>query len=199
MGIFKSSQVFPITVSDLTPVANDVMEHFKQKEFETIGEKTLSGGWDISITKSGIFKTVLGLKTALKIEIEPMGVTTNVKAGVGAFGSQVIPTLLTLFVAWPVVVTQMWGLIQNSKLDDEALECVKESLTRHAGSSITETPEQVRVSKKTCASCGEQLKEDVKFCYSCGAKIEGPKACPKCNTQLPVSAKFCSACGTKAA
>lgn len=199
MGVFKSSQMFPITVSDLTPVANDVTEYFKQKGFEVAKEKTLIGGWDISITKSGIFKTVLGLKSALKVEIEPMGTSTNVKAGVGVFGAQVVPVILLYFVGWPILVTQIWGLIQNSKLDEEALECARDSLVRHSSAGIDPAKAVPAAVTKRCVNCGEQLSSLVKFCHFCGTKAEEIKVCSNCNNQLPVPVKFCPACGAKAA
>ncbi len=188
MGAFSSSQVFPVIISNLTPVANDVMEHFKRKGFEVTGEKTLSG-WEIDVTKNSTFKG----KCTLKVEIEPIGSGTAARASVQARGSA-----LAMFFG-PALIAQAWEYVKSTKLDDEALECVRESLTRHSGYSIKATPAQFPVAQKTCASCGEQLKDDVKFCYSCGTKVEGPKACPTCNTQLPALAKFCSSCGTKTA
>jgi hypothetical protein len=132
MGTFKSSRTFPYAVTDLQPVAQDVMDHFEQQAYEVTGEPIPTGGWHVSVRKGGIFRTVSGLKTALNIKIEPGGNWTTVEAGIGVFGAQAIPTAITLFVMWPVVLVQIWGLVKNSKLDDEALQTAEQSLMTHS-------------------------------------------------------------------
>jgi hypothetical protein len=141
MGTFKTSRTFPYGVSDLQPVAQDVMDHFEQQDYEVTGEPIPTGGWHVSVRKGGIFRTVSGLKTALNIKIEPGANWTTVEAGIGLFGAQAIPTAITLFIAWPVILVQIWGLVRNSKLDDEALSTVEESLRAHSEGDKTEVEE----------------------------------------------------------
>jgi hypothetical protein len=115
---WKSHRLFPYALRDLTPVARDLVEHFRKQEYEVSSQETITNGFDISITKGGgIFKSVLGLKTALKISIEPASEMTKAQAGVGIFGQQAIPTAITLFVFWPVIITQIWGFITASRGD----------------------------------------------------------------------------------
>jgi hypothetical protein len=132
MGTFKSSRTFPYGVRDLQPVAQDVIDHFEQKGFEVTGDPIPTGGWQVSVRKAGFFRTVSGLKTALNIKIEPAGNGTTAEAGIGIFGAQAIPTAIFLFVAWPIIFVQIWGLAQNAKLDDEALSTVERSLIEHS-------------------------------------------------------------------
>jgi uncharacterized membrane protein len=87
-----------------------------------------TGGWQVSVRKGGIFKTVSGLKTALNIKIEPAENWTNAEASIGVFGAQVIPTAITLLVAWPIILFQIWGLARNSGLDEEALTTIEQIL-----------------------------------------------------------------------
>lgn len=75
------------------------------------GIKLLSEDWNISIKKGDLFKAVLGLQTALKIRISLAVPHVYVKAGVGIFGQQIIPTVLTVCVWWPFTIPQIWGMI----------------------------------------------------------------------------------------
>ena len=106
MATFESSKVYPAAVPDLAPVAQEVMEHFKQRGYDVSGEQTIMCGWHISISKGGVFKAVLGMKTAMNIEITPLGGGTSARAGIGIFGMQVIPTAISYFLFWPVLIPQ---------------------------------------------------------------------------------------------
>lgn len=173
MGMFKTMQCFPIFLNDLKPVGEDVIKHFQGRGFDAAGQQGLAAGWDISVgdsgQASGIFKTVLGLRTAMKIQIDPSPNGTQVIAGVGVFGSQVIPALLTYFVAWPVLLTQISGLMQNAKLDDEAIRIVGDSLRLHAG-QVGDAISPA-VAQGFCTSCGGKLSPGAKFCTQCGTKV----------------------------
>lgn len=173
MSIFESAKFFPFNISDLTPVANDVMENFRLQGYEVKGEQTVTRGWNISIYKGGIFKSVLGMKTALNIEIENAGTGVMAKAGVGIFGLQAIPAAIVYFVAWPVLLTQIWGLVQQAKLDDEALQCIDRSLLTRSGSAGGVAPATAAgLVSKFCVQCGANLQQTNKFCPNCGGKVE---------------------------
>jgi hypothetical protein len=131
MAIFESTKCVPIVLEDLTPVVNEVMEYFRRQGYEVAGQKT-ANGWEISLTKGGVFKSLLGLKTALKIYIEPTAKLTVVKTKVGLFGTQALPTTIAFWIFWPVLIPQIWGLVQQAKLDEEAISCVEASLQSHA-------------------------------------------------------------------
>ena len=134
---FVSSRTFPIVVSDLTPVGEEVMDHFRQQAYEVAGSRKAEGGWHISISKGGTFKSIVGLKTALNIDISPAPGGTYVSAGVGIFEMQAIPTVITILVFWPIVFAQIWGLVQQEELDDEALRVVENSLVLHSSEVYT--------------------------------------------------------------
>ena len=128
MGTFNSTQTFPYEVEDLVPVAQDVMRHFEQQDFEVTETPLEAGGVQVSIRRGGTFKAIIGLKTALNVKIEPATDGTKVDAGVGIFGQQAIPTAITLLVFWPVIVAQVWNMAQEAKLDEEALDVAEKSL-----------------------------------------------------------------------
>ena len=138
MGTFDSTKTFPYFVENVAPVAQDVMDHFKEQDFEVTETNLPMGGAQVSIRKGGTFKAIIGMKTALNIKIEPVANGTTVDAGVGIFGQQAIPTAITLLVFWPVLIAQVWNMAHESNLDDEALRVAEESLKAHS----TEAPSE---------------------------------------------------------
>jgi hypothetical protein len=138
MGTFNSSKTFPYFVDDIAPVAQDVMDHFKDQDFEVTETNISTGGVQVSIRKGGTFKAIIGMKTALNIKIEPVANGTTVDAGVGIFGQQAIPTAITLLVFWPVIIAQVWNMAKESDLDDEALDVAEESLKAHGSKATSE-------------------------------------------------------------
>jgi hypothetical protein len=132
MGTFNSSNTVPYVVEDLAPVAQDVMRHFEQQDYEVTETPIPAGGVQVSIRRGGIFKAIIGLKTALNVKIEPVANGTKVEAGVGIFGQQAIPTAVTLLVFWPVILAQVWNMAQEAKLDEEALGVAEQSLKAHS-------------------------------------------------------------------
>ena len=132
MGTFNSTKTFPYFVEDVAPVAQDVMRHFEQQDYEVTETNIPTGGVQVSIRRGGTFKAIIGLKSALNIKIEPVANGTTVDAGVGIFGQQAIPTAITLLVFWPVLVAQVWNMAQEANLDEEALRVAEESLKAHS-------------------------------------------------------------------
>src|SRR3712207_6283685 len=138
MGTFNSSHTVPHVIEDVAPVAQDVMDHFEQQDYEVTETNIPTGGVQVSIRRGGTFKAIIGMKTALNIKIEPVANGTTVDAGVGIFGQQAIPTAITLLVFWPVVIAQVWNMAQEAKLDEEALRVAEESLKAHYSKAPSE-------------------------------------------------------------
>src|ERR671910_1277184 len=132
MGAFSSSRTVPHVVEDLSAVAQDVMRHFESQDYEVAETNLPAGGVQVSIRRGGTFKAIIGMKTALNIKIEPVEGGTQVDAGVGIFGQQAIPTMITALVFWPVIISQVWNIAQEYKLDEEALGVAEESLKAHS-------------------------------------------------------------------
>ena len=169
---FKAERFVPITLSDHAPVADEVMQHFRGRGFEVAGEPSITRGWRVSLHKGGLFKAVVGLKTALNIEMEPVAGGTQITAGIGIFGQQFVPSLITAFVFWPVLLAQISGMVQNAKLDDEAIRVAEAALQRHgvavpAGSTSAAA---ATIGARFCVECGTRLTERAKFCGECGTK-----------------------------
>ena len=170
MSILDRCRTFYKNLPDLAPVVREVTEHFQNAGYDVQADPRASHGWDISITKGGLFKAICGLRTALKIEIEPRQEFVFVRLSVGIFGTEVIPTLITLFLFAPVILAQIWGLVKQSSLDEEAMQVVSDSLDRHASAQIGVTSRAD--SAAVCKQCGSNMPLDAAFCPGCGTMAE---------------------------
>lgn len=168
MGVFNTHKVINTDPSYIPEMVAKITSHFKMEGYEIDTFASDTGAYDISITKGGLFRTVSGLKTALKITLKPYIGKVSFDAGVGIFGQQLIPALITYFVAWPVILTQIWGIIQQSNLDDKAL-ALAESVVPVA-SSDAKVVEPTSIST-FCPNCGSKNDSGMRFCPNCGMKL----------------------------
>jgi hypothetical protein len=188
VSVFKSERLIPVTAPDLGPVAQELAEHFRQRSYEVECLQVAEGAWEVGITRGGLFKAAVGLKSALKIQIEKQPFGTVVRAGTGIFGKQAVPTAITMLVAWPVLLTQAWGLVQQSGLDGEAIRVVELSLTRG---------ERAGVSRDAGSAAGAVSAES----SDAGGRPApaGPPSaaafCTACGTVQDAAARFCASCG----
>ena len=135
--MFKSSRIFYHVSQYTDQVATNAMDKLRQQGFEVNGVKMPLGDWDISIKKGNLFKAVLGLQTALKITLSNTTPHVCAKAGVGIFGQQAIPTILTVCVWWPFAITQIWGIIKQAKLDQTVLDTIYNEYCSLSGRSVS--------------------------------------------------------------
>ncbi len=170
MGTFKSSKIINGSPYLIPQVGRDVMNYFLAKGYDVTGDSLISGGYDISVTKGGMFKAVLGMKTALKIVIRPQGGQIAIESGVGVFGQQAIPTVVSMLFFWPVLITQIWGIVKQSNLDEKSIEIAEASIIQHSKGMASSTSDPGQ-NNKYCAQCGTSNSEGVKFCRECGAKL----------------------------
>jgi uncharacterized paraquat-inducible protein A len=164
MSVFKSEAVIASGIKDLEPVARDVEAHFASNGFQVAVQKS-AGGSFISLSKGGTFKSVLGMKSALNISLYAGGSEVTVNASVGIFGQQLIPSVISMFIAWPVLISQIMGMVSQSKLDDEAIRVIRESILHHEA----DRPEE---GAAFCTACGAKNLRDMAYCGKCGAKLE---------------------------
>jgi predicted RNA-binding Zn-ribbon protein involved in translation (DUF1610 family) len=168
MGAFNTQKIINASPSLIPAMANKITTYFRKEGYDTDVQVSDLGTHDISISKGGMFKAVLGLKTALKITLKPESDRVYFEAGIGIFGQQIIPALVMLFVAWPVILTQAWGIAKQAQLDDLALT--------QAESVIPATGSTTRVVEPTsisffCPNCGHKHNASMHFCPNCGQKL----------------------------
>lgn len=122
MGIFKTSKMLYGKPELIPAIALEIEGKFRYDGYEVCTENTSDGGKEISITKGGLFKRCLGMRTALKVCLTPCEGNIWFKTDVGIFGNHVIPAILVASGMWIILLPQIWGLVRQSKLDDKALE-----------------------------------------------------------------------------
>lgn len=165
MSTFSTKKTLYGSSSLIPTIAEHIQKDFTNDGYEVAMDALSSGGYDISITKGGIFKAVLGMKTALKVTLLPQGDNIQFEAGVGIWGEQAIPTIISMLFFWPVLITQIWGMVQQAKLDDKALEIARDVIYMN-----TRTPNS-NEGGKFCTNCGAQNPQSAKFCCSCGKPL----------------------------
>lgn len=175
MGVFSTSKQFAASPDLIEGVAKEVMAAFQQEGFEVKGESMLGGGYDISVTKGNLFKAVLGLRTALKVTLAPRNGMVEAEAGVGIFGQQAIPTVISMFFLWPVLLTQIWGMVEQSQLDEKALGLVEQGLARPAGAKAVPgdgagATDAVNPAAGNPCVCGAIYVPGGKYCTTCGKR-----------------------------
>ena len=168
MGTFNTKKTLCAPTSLIPDMAAAIYHTFTDEGYEVSMDSLSSGGYDISITKGGLFKAVLGMKTALKVSLLPQDNNVLFEAGVGIFGQQAIPTAISMLFFWPVLITQIWGLIQQSQLDDRVLETVQDVIAR---SNHNSQPAIDAGNTRFCTACGARVSEQAKFCPECGEKL----------------------------
>lgn len=170
MGTFNTKKTLYGAASLIPVMASSIQGEFQNEGYEVKSDALNSGAYDISVTKGGVFKAVLGMRTALHITLVPQGNDVAFEASVGIFGQQAIPTVISMFFFWPVLITQIWGLVTQAKLDDKALEIAMQvayanGAKHQQGNASGFGPD------KFCTSCGAKVSDGAKFCGNCGKQV----------------------------
>ncbi len=132
MGVFQSEKTFSCNPALIDVIAENIINDFMKDGYEC-SKVSCAFGTQVSIRKGGLFKAALGLKTALNVLITPENDNSvHIKASVGLFELQAIPTAIMWFVFWPVIVTQIWGLVQQSHLDDKVMAVAEKTIADNA-------------------------------------------------------------------
>lgn len=165
MATFSTKKILYGSSSLIPTIVNRIQEEFQNEGYEVAMDALSSGGYDISITKGGLFKAVLGMKTALKVTLFPQGSNIYFEAGVGIWGQQAIPTVMSMLFFWPVLITQIWGMVEQAQLDDKALNIAKDVVYMNNNGAATSND------SKFCTSCGTRNTESANFCCGCGEPL----------------------------
>ena len=167
MSTFSKKMILPASASQISDMAKAIEQEFFKDQYEVKTETLMSGGCDISITKGGVFKAVLGMRSALKVTLTPTFNGVQFDAHVGIFGQQALPTVISMFFFWPVLLTQIWGLISQSNMDDRALAAAQSVLVPGMNNLANSAMEP----KRFCTACGAEVPADAGFCPKCGTKL----------------------------
>lgn len=131
MGAFKSKKIIYGDPSRIPYIAEEIRKSFMSEGFE-VRIVDPNRGNEIYITKGGLFKAALGLRSALKVVMKPNREgNIDFEAGISIVKQQLIPTLLTVCVFSPIVIAQIWGMIKQSKLDEKAIEIAERAMYQY--------------------------------------------------------------------
>ncbi len=169
MGTFNTKKTLFASPALIPAIAEQITRDFQAEGYEAISETLTSGGAEVSVSKGGMFKSVVGMKTALKILLTPQNGSIVFDAGVGIFGKQLVPTLVMWYVGWPILLTQIWGLIQQSKLDDKALTIAEKVIADSGETANEDTP--LSAAYRFCTACGTKNLETANSCSGCGKPL----------------------------
>lgn len=136
MGKFSSSKIFYNCYRCIDDVAKKFSEQMQQEGYDVNMQKTAGGKWNISIKKGGMFKAVLGMKTALKVQIYATSPNVYVRTSVGMFAQQAIPTIITMLYLWPVLLSQIWGIVKQAKLDTQVMNLLQQDFSLAMGQTV---------------------------------------------------------------
>ena len=107
MGIFKTSKLLYGNPDFINTIATAIESKFRADGYDVRVEDTYDNGKNIDISKGGVFKRVLGMRTALKVSLSPCDGNIWFKTDVGIFGNHVIPTILVVSGMWLVLLPQI--------------------------------------------------------------------------------------------
>ncbi|MBP5541587.1 MAG: zinc ribbon domain-containing protein [Bacteroidales bacterium] len=168
MATFNTTKYLNGNPSLIPTIADRIVQQFQLEGFTAKCDSYSGDVYDISLAKGGAFKAIMGMKSALKVTMSPENGGINFKAGVGIFGQQAIPSAITLLVFWPVIITQVWGLVQQSKLDDKALAIAEQVIDENiSAASFYQTP----ATSSFCPNCGSKVTINANFCPNCGNNL----------------------------
>ena len=169
MSSFSTSKILNGDPALIPEIADRIVRDFQMEGFTAKSDSYAGGVYDISLAKGSVFKAILGMQSALKVNLTPQGNAIHINAGVGIFGQQAIPTAITMFVFWPVLIPQIWGMVKQSKLDDKAIAIAeKVIMERGMASSSYDTSAQ---SSSFCTNCGNKIIGNARFCPYCGIEL----------------------------
>jgi hypothetical protein len=215
MGLLSTTRSFPRPEKpvDLSLVAQDVMAHFREQGYRVAGEERLSGGWHVSLAKGNVFASLAGLSTALKVDITREADTITAKTSIGIFGQQALPAAVSMLVYQPLVLAQVWGVVQQYRLDDEALRAVERSLVARGGAapadgatargsaSDSSWPGSLWDSLAglgNLGNLGNLWKGQPATAPRATVQEVRKRFCTACGTEIEAGVTFCPACGAKA-
>jgi len=189
-------------------IVDAVSNWFKVGGFETQILKSPEGGFMIQARQLGTIRAVLGMSSALSVNMIYKDDNLNVEIGAANWaekassGAATAAGALATFGFWPAFVTAAYGSWKQSQLPAQVFKAVEEYIGTGAITTTTvplpktdlldKLPFTLK-QKTCCPSCGQSVNPNSKFCNQCGSNL---KSSCKCGVALRIGARFCDNCGS---
>lgn len=160
MGRFESSTIINAPQEFIPVACRKIRTIFEAEGFEYSIKTESFNKTVVLITKGNLVKQAVGLKQGLEISFVPENGKISIAAKGTVIKDQAIATALSLLVVWPVLIAQIVGLINQSKLDERVIETVNSALIEYN-----------EVKPVFCTHCGKQVKSTGGICPECGCRI----------------------------
>ena len=160
MSRFDSSKRYEVSFSFIPSAVNAIKTVFEAEGFEFEKKSGTLSKTVIEVTKGDLVRQAIGLKQGLQITFEHDGQYVNVEAKGIVVKNQLIASAITLFVTWPVLIPQIIGLINQSKLDEKAIAVIDSAFASYN----TDNGE-------FCTCCGARVSNGETHCPHCGAAL----------------------------
>lgn len=160
MGRFESSTIINAPQEFIPVACRKIRSAFEAEGFEYSIKTESFNKTVVLITKGNLVMQAVGLKQGLEITFIPGNGNISVAAKGTVIKDQAIATVVSMLVARPVLIAQIVGLINQSKLDERVIETVKLALAEYN-----------EVKPVFCTHCGKQVKSTDGLCPECGNRI----------------------------
>jgi hypothetical protein len=184
--------------AELRPLADELAQWLKGRQFETQILPVEGGGVLIQARQEGGWKAMVGMALATNIVFARMGPNIKVEAGQGKWLDRAVVGAVGVFLLWPALIPAAIGAWQQSKLPEEIFSQVAGYLARQP----QQAAQPAEAAQVPCPSCGQMVNAAAKFCEHCGQAMpqQAPKVrhCTQCGAELSATAKFCGECGKPA-
>jgi hypothetical protein len=149
------------------------------------------GGTAVQARQPELWRSILGMSSALNITFTTKGSDLVVEADAGRWADKVAVGAVGAFILHPLLITLAYGAWKQCQLPDRVFEVVEQYINERKASlgstripvkssddlsaeGISNAPSD-RVSAATegaiCRSCGNAVGEGAKYCENCGAGL----------------------------
>lgn len=162
MGTFTSTKSFKANPEFIPFVTRKIKEDFESKGFEFVTTSASMNRTVFKVVKSNLVRNITGLKQGLEVTINRNGENIDIEAKGTVVRDQALASVISLLVTWPVLITQVIGLINQSKLDTRVITVADTAYLEYKASE----------SKEFCPHCGSLVEKGSSFCNHCGNVIK---------------------------
>ncbi|MDD3224809.1 MAG: zinc ribbon domain-containing protein [Clostridium sp.] len=192
------SKLFKL-IDDVTidMIANGIETFLRDKKnLQSEGMKT-SEGFLVQARQEDSWKKIIGMDSAIQIQIIQAGDMVSVGVGSGKWIDKAGAATIGMLVFAPLTITAAIGAWNQQKLPNEIFEFVEKFIIT-GGKSVyvsvnINKGSAIKNGEVMCPNCHTANSSTSKFCISCGTKLT--LECPNCGKEINKGAKFCPECG----